>query len=215
MRTYAAKAAKAGALDGALDEADLHEAVVKASQQQEQGHQKCTNVNDVHAAFLRRDLQSPAGDANPDAKDDEPEDEEDDGPGSGKLGPHTRHLPAVRTPGEGVVESVEQEGVVAVSARHTAHPRYIRCGRDGGLARCQVNDPLAVGPGAGDPLRGALADEETVAGATHVLPPWRGVPDGRGLVALAALHHVLVFFAGDVDHVLADATGDHWNAICH
>jgi hypothetical protein len=46
-------------------------------------------------------------------------------------------------------------------------------------------------PGTGNPLRGALADEETVAGAPHVLTPWGGVPDGRGLVALAALHHVL------------------------
>jgi hypothetical protein len=46
-------------------------------------------------------------------------------------------------------------------------------------------------PGTGNPLRGAFADEETIAGAPHVLPPWGGVPDGRGLVALAALHHVL------------------------
>ncbi len=50
---------------------------------------------------------------------------------------------------------------------------------------------MSTVPGTGNPLRGALADEETVAWAPHVLPPWGGVPDGRGLVALAALHHVL------------------------
>jgi hypothetical protein len=57
---------------------------------------------------------------------------------------------------------------------------------------CTVTGAMSTTvPGTGNPLRGALADEETVAGAPHVLPPWRGVPDGRGLVALAALHHVL------------------------
>ena len=48
-----------------------------------------------------------------------------------------------------------------------------------------------VWPGAGNPLWGALADEETIAGAPYILPPRGSVPDGCGLVALAALHHVL------------------------
>ena len=48
-------------------------------------------------------------------------------------------------------------------------------------------------PGAGNPLAAALADEEAVAGAPHVLAPGRGVPDGRGLVAGVALHHMLQF----------------------
>ena len=46
-------------------------------------------------------------------------------------------------------------------------------------------------PGTGDPLAAALADQETVAGAPHIFPPRRGVPDGRGLVALWALDNML------------------------
>ena len=46
-------------------------------------------------------------------------------------------------------------------------------------------------PGAGNPLAAALADEEAVAGAPHVLAPGWGVPDGRGLVAHTALDNML------------------------
>ena len=46
-------------------------------------------------------------------------------------------------------------------------------------------------PRAGYPLGGALADEQAVTGAPHVLSARGGVPDGRSLIALAALHHVL------------------------
>ena len=54
-------------------------------------------------------------------------------------------------------------------------------------------------------LAGVLADEQAVARAPHVLPPLRGVPDGRGLPAEVALDHVLVPLAGDVDGGLAHA----------
>lgn len=40
-----------------------------------------------------------------------------------------------------------------------------RCDR----ARGQVDDPLAVGPRAGDALRRRLADQQTVAWTAHVL----------------------------------------------
>ena len=49
-------------------------------------------------------------------------------------------------------------------------------------------------PRTGDPLAAALADEETVARAPHILPPGRGVPDGRGLIALWALDNMLQTF---------------------
>ena len=48
-------------------------------------------------------------------------------------------------------------------------------------------------------LAGVLAYEQTVAGAPHVLPPRGRVSDGRGLVAGAALDHVLITLAGNVD----------------
>ena len=38
------------------------------------------------------------------------------------------------------------------------------------------DDSFAVGPGAGDPLGGVLADQEAVARAPNVLAPRRGVP---------------------------------------
>ena len=46
-------------------------------------------------------------------------------------------------------------------------------------------------PGTGDPLAAALTDQETVAGTPDIFPPRRGVPDGRGLVALGALDNML------------------------
>ena len=46
-------------------------------------------------------------------------------------------------------------------------------------------------PWAGNPLAAALADEEAVAGAPHVLPAWGGVADGGGLVAGGAFHNML------------------------
>ena len=101
------------------------------------------------------------------------------------------YLPAVRTPGEGVVKSVEEESVVTVSTGHSAHPGNIRQRGRGGRGRGQVDDPLTVWSGAGDPLTSALADEETVAGTPHVLPAWRSVPDGSGLIAQVALHNML------------------------
>ena len=100
-------------------------------------------------------------------------------------------IPAVGTPGQGVVKSVEEEGVVTVSTGHPAHTRHVGergRGRGGGG---EVDDPLAVWSGAGDPLTGALADQQTVTGAPHVLPTRRGVPDGGGLVANWTLDDVL------------------------
>ena len=87
-------------------------------------------------------------------------------------------------------------------------------------------------PGAGNPLAAALADEEAVAGAPHVLAPGRGVPDGRGLVADWTLHYVLhnltvsrgelrrglthlIFLPRDVDHVAADPAAHHGHPARH
>ena len=100
-------------------------------------------------------------------------------------------LPAVRTPGQGVVKSVEEKSVVTVSAGHSAHPGNIGQRGRGGRRRGQVDDPLAVRSRTGDPLAGALADEEAVAGAPHVLPAWGSVPDGGRLVAQTTLDNVL------------------------
>ena len=97
----------------------------------------------------------------------------------------------MRTPSQGIVKSVEEKSVVTVSAGHSAHPGNIGQRGRGGRGRGQVDDPLTVWSGAGDPLTSALTDEETVAGTPHVLPAWRSVPDGRGLVAEVALHNVL------------------------
>ena len=57
-------------------------------------------------------------------------------------------------------------------------------------------------------LAGALADEEAIARASDILSARRGVPDGRGLVAAAALDHVLVALAADVDGSLENGFVD-------
>lgn len=70
-----------------------------------------------------------------------------------------------------------QERVVTVTAGDAAHARH-REQRRRHRARRQIDDALAVGPRAGDPLGRALADEQTVAGTSDVLlARWR-VPDG-------------------------------------
>jgi len=57
---------------------------------------------------------------------------------------------------------------MAVTARDPTHARH-GGHRRGHRTRRQVNDPLAVGPGTGDPLRRALADEQAVAWTAHIL----------------------------------------------
>jgi len=115
----------------------------------------------------------------------------------------------VRTPGEGIVEGVEEERVVAMSTSDPAHPRHLRHRDRCGWGGRQVDDPLTVWSGTSDPLGAAFADEEAIAGTSHVLSARRRIPDRRCLVARVALHHMLVFLARDVDHCLANPAGDH------
>lgn len=75
----------------------------------------------------------------------------------------------------------------------------------------QVYYPLTVGPGAGDPLGGDFADEQTVTGTADVLLSSRGVLNGRGLVADPTLDDVLVDLSLHRDEVLADSAADHWS----
>lgn len=111
------------------------------------------------------------------------------------------------TPRQSIIDCVEQESVVAVSAGDAAHPGDIGHGgreRAGG----EIDDSLAVGTRAGDALRGALADQQAVAGAPHVLLAWRSAADWCSLVALGALDHVLLALARDVNGRLAHAACD-------
>ena len=134
----------------------------------------------------------------------------------------------MRTPGQSIVESVEEEGVMTMSTGHPAHARHIGQGRRGGGSGGQVDDPLAVGPGTGDPLAAALAYQQTVAGTSHILPARRSIPDGCRLVARVALHNMLektsyilfpppspppyshlILLARDVYHVAAHPAAHH------
>jgi len=123
----------AGALDGSLYQADLHDAVVEAAEEEEGGHQESSDVHHVQATLLSHVVQGAHSDANANAKNDQSKDKEDDRPGPGKLRSHTGHFSAVRTPGKGIVEGVEEEGVMAMRASDPAHPRHLRdrnrCGR--------------------------------------------------------------------------------------
>lgn len=200
-------------LDWALYERYLHEAVIYTPQQQEQCNQKCSNVYNVHPSFLIRNMVGATCDPDPDTEDDKPEHEEDDGPRPGKLGAYTRHLPAVWTPCERIIEGVEQESVDTVRTRYAAHSWNVWSRDWNSSARCKVNYSLAVRPGACYPLRAALTDEKTVAGTSDVLPARRGVSDGRCLVTLAALHHMLILLSRDIDHILTNPAGNHRHSI--
>ena len=98
----------------------------------------------------------------------------------------------MRAPGQGVVKSVEEKSVVTVSAGHSTHPGNIGQRGRGGRRRGQVDDPLTVWSGAGDPLTSALTDEETVAGTPDILAAWRSIPDGCCLVTRVALDNMLI-----------------------
>ena len=74
----------------------------------------------------------------------------------------------MRAPRQRVVQRVEEEGVVAVTAGDAAHSRHGGQRGRGRWGRREVDNPLAVRPRACDPLAAALADKETVAGAADV-----------------------------------------------
>jgi len=101
---------------------------------------------------------------------------------------------------------------MTVCTGHAAHPGHIGHGHWGRGGGGQVDDPLAVGPGAGNPLAAALADEEAVAGAPHVLTAWGGIADGGGFVAGGAFHNMLVLLSRDVNHAAAHPAADHGHA---
>lgn len=70
-----------------------------------------------------------------------------------------------------------QKRVRAVATGDTAHARH------GGHWRChwaggQIDDALAIGSGTSDALRWALADQEAIARAAHVLLAWGSIPNG-------------------------------------
>lgn len=69
---------------------------------------------------------------------------------------------------QGETSGTHKESVMAVAASDSTHARHRGHGW-GDRARRQVDDPLAVGPGAGNSLGGALADEQAVARAPNVL----------------------------------------------
>jgi len=93
----------AGALDGSLYQADLHDAVVEAPEEKERCHQESSDVDDVQPTLIRHVVQGAHSDANANAKNDQSKDKEDDRPGPGKLRSHTGHFSAVRAPGKGIV----------------------------------------------------------------------------------------------------------------
>lgn len=78
--------------------------------------------------------------------------------------------------------------------------------------RSQVDDTFTVRPRTGDPLGRDFADQETVTGTADVLLPNRSVLYRRGLVADAALHHVLVRLALHGDGALTHPAADHRGA---
>lgn len=76
----------------------------------------------------------------------------------------------------------------------------------------QVDDAFTVRPRTGDPLRRDFADQEAVARTADVLLPDGGVLDWRGLIADAALHHVLVRLPLHRDGALTHPTADDRSA---
>lgn len=64
-----------------------------------------------------------------------------------------------------------------MAARHPAHTRH-SWHRWRYRTWSQIDDPLAVGTRTCNSLWRALANKQTIAGATHILLPRRGIPYG-------------------------------------
>lgn len=121
-----------------------------------------------------------------------------------------------------------------MTACNTTHAGY---GRHGwrNWARSQINDSLAVGSRTCNALRRTLADQQTVAWATHVLLSRRCITNWLQemmnmnnldeicvkiltygcLIALGALDDMLLPFIGNVNHSLADTARHHRHAALH
>lgn len=121
-----------------------------------------------------------------------------------------------------------QKCIMAMPACHTTHSWH--CWHRWSNRRWRkVDDALAIGPGTGDPLWGALADEQTIAGTSNVLFTGRRVSNRlwgetgettflwnhheggiefpyRCFIALITLHHMLFSLPRDVNHSWAYAT---------
>lgn len=195
-------------LDRPVHGAHLERAVVYRLGEQQQCDQEQTDVRDVHSAVILRVGHGTVGHAESDRQKDQPAQEQQVAPLAAKLGTNRGNLAAVRAPGKVVLQCVEQERVVTVTAGDAAHARHREEGRRH-RARRQIDDPLAVGPRTGNPLGRALADEQTVAGTSDVLLARRRVPDGRGFIALGTLDDVLFLLPGDVYQGLADAASNN------
>lgn len=72
----------------------------------------------------------------------------------------------------------------------------------------QVDDAFTVWPRTGDPLRRDFANQQTVAWAADVLLSNGSILYRRGLVAYAALHHMLVRLALHRYGALTDPAAD-------
>lgn len=188
--------------------ADSHPAKVEGAHDQEHGHQDHANVQNINAAIIPG---IGIGEEHGQDREQEHNDGRDaihGGPFLRVPGAHRGHFAAMRTPGQAVVELIEQERVVAVAAAHATHARHRGSGRRHGTGR-QIDDSLAAGPRTGDPLRRRLADQQAIARTADVLFAGRCIPDGGRLTAARTLDHMLVPFARDIDHALAHAASDH------
>lgn len=108
-----------------------------------------------------------------------------------------------------VCELCPQEGVAAVSTGDPG-PGWlgVRTGRTR-MNWTQIDYPLTIWPGTGNPLGGDFADEQTVAGAANVLLPCWGVLNGRSFIADPALHHMLVDLTLHRDQTLTHPAADN------
>lgn len=73
--------------------------------------------------------------------------------------------------------NAHQKSVMTVDAGDTTEAG-LRGHRGCDGTRGQVDDTLAVGPGASDALRRRLADQETIARTAHVFLAWWRIPYG-------------------------------------
>lgn len=97
-----------------------------------------------------------------------------------------------------------QEVVMTMGADHSAHTGHVgvRNGRLYGTRWSQTDDPFAIGSWTSNSVASVFANQQAVARASDVLATRRRIPDGRGLTARVAFHHMLFSFARNINHSL-------------
>lgn len=170
-------------LNGPLHVTHFQRAVVYRFAEQKKRDQEQADVGNEHSTVILCIGHGTIGNAQSDSQENQSAEEQEIAPLAAEICTNRRNLTTVWAPGQVVLQCVEQERIVTVTAGNAAHAGH-RQQRWRHRTRRQVDDAFAVGPRARHPLGRALADQQTIAGAADILFARRSISNWRSLIAL-------------------------------